>query len=310
MDDSLSFESFYEGAQKAAHRAMDDHGRAEYDEFALHAGVAVERLAKAALARMNPAYLVEMRNGNADMLLHFGGHLEIAKDKVRTVGAKEALARLRRLEILPADSELDLLIDLRNGAAHTTGGEDAKALLPALARSVDMVLKHVDERFHTFWGRWTSALAYAMDERETEVRREVHIRIRQARHRFDDRFAGLPEGAKEKVLKEPQPDQGMVIGPMTIRTGEKILFVIGSVPCPACGGNASMTLVPLSESDTSMTMSPDALQCRLCGLELNNLEEIKASGADAEKAMLPSSVSVSYGPTLPFTVHMGETHAG
>lgn len=39
MDDSLSFEGFYEGAQKAAHRAMDDHGRAEYDEFALHAGV-------------------------------------------------------------------------------------------------------------------------------------------------------------------------------------------------------------------------------------------------------------------------------
>ncbi|WP_282794092.1 hypothetical protein [Streptomyces sp. CC224B] len=34
MDDSLSFESFLAGAKKAAHRAMDGHGRGEYDEFA------------------------------------------------------------------------------------------------------------------------------------------------------------------------------------------------------------------------------------------------------------------------------------
>ncbi|MEE1807668.1 hypothetical protein [Streptomyces sp. BE133] len=46
MDESLSFESLLEGAKKAGHKAMDDHGRGEYDEFALHGGVAVERLAK------------------------------------------------------------------------------------------------------------------------------------------------------------------------------------------------------------------------------------------------------------------------
>jgi HEPN domain-containing protein len=55
MDDSLSFESFYEGAKKAAHRAMDDHGRGGYDEFALHAGVAVEKLAEAVLVSKNGA---------------------------------------------------------------------------------------------------------------------------------------------------------------------------------------------------------------------------------------------------------------
>ncbi|MEV0122659.1 integrase [Streptomyces sp. NPDC050703] len=72
MDDALSFESFLEGAKKAAHRAMDDHGRGEYDEFALHGGVAVEKLAKAVLVSMNPVYLLEMRNGNPDMLLYLG----------------------------------------------------------------------------------------------------------------------------------------------------------------------------------------------------------------------------------------------
>ncbi len=55
MDASLTFESFLEGAKKAAHKAMDDHGRGEYDEFAaLHACVAIERLAKAVLGLEEP----------------------------------------------------------------------------------------------------------------------------------------------------------------------------------------------------------------------------------------------------------------
>ncbi|MET7351559.1 hypothetical protein [Streptomyces mirabilis] len=62
MDESLSFESLFEGAKKAAHRAMDDHGRSEYDEFALHGGVAVERLAKAVLVSKNPVYLLDTRH--------------------------------------------------------------------------------------------------------------------------------------------------------------------------------------------------------------------------------------------------------
>lgn len=101
MDDSLSFESFLEGAKKSAHRAMDDHGRGDYDEFALHGGVAVERLVKAVLVSKNPVYLLEMRSGSPDMLLYLGGHLEMSADKVRTVGAKDAIKRLRTLGLLP-----------------------------------------------------------------------------------------------------------------------------------------------------------------------------------------------------------------
>ncbi|MGW3956674.1 hypothetical protein ACWEKM_38540 [Streptomyces sp. NPDC004752] len=106
MDASLTFESFLEGAKKAAHKAMDDHGRGEYDEFALHAGVAIERLAKAVLVSKNPVYIVEMR-GSAEMLFHLGGHRTASK--VRTIGAVEAISRVRTLGILPVDRQLDLL---------------------------------------------------------------------------------------------------------------------------------------------------------------------------------------------------------
>ncbi|GGS45429.1 hypothetical protein [Streptomyces violaceus] len=144
MSDSLSSESFFQGAKKAAHKAMDDHGRPEYDEFALHAGVAVEKLAKAVLVSKNPVYLVEPRN--EDMLLHFGGHLRMDEGKVRTVGAKEAITRLRKIGVLQTDSDLDLLIAMRNGAAHATPDSTlAKGMITPLARTIETLLGDLGE---------------------------------------------------------------------------------------------------------------------------------------------------------------------
>ena len=79
----------------AAQKAMDDHARGECDEFALHGGVACERLAKAVLVSRNPAYLVEIRLGNSDMLLYLCGDPELKADKVRKVDASKAIKRLR-----------------------------------------------------------------------------------------------------------------------------------------------------------------------------------------------------------------------
>ncbi|MGX1545151.1 hypothetical protein [Streptomyces adustus] len=42
MDDPLPLESFFEGAEKAAHRGIRDHARAEYEEFTLHGGFAAQ----------------------------------------------------------------------------------------------------------------------------------------------------------------------------------------------------------------------------------------------------------------------------
>ncbi|MDT0478061.1 hypothetical protein RM863_38700 [Streptomyces sp. DSM 41014] len=201
MDGSLSFGSFLAGAKKAAHRAMDDRGRGEYDEFALHGGVAFERLAKAVLVSKNPVYLLDMNRGNPDLLLYFGGHLEMDADKVRTVGAADAIKRLRKLGLLPQSPQIDRLIELRNGTAHTSGGDEAKSLLPPLAEGVAALLNEISVPITEFWGHWSSAVHVAVDKMRSEVERDVEVRIKQARHLFDDRFAGLPEGAKEKVLR-------------------------------------------------------------------------------------------------------------
>ncbi|MEV0227209.1 hypothetical protein [Streptomyces sp. NPDC050704] len=296
MDDSLSFESFLTGAGRAAYKAMEDHGRSEYDEFALHGGVAVERLAKAVLVKKNPTYLVEMRNGNSDLLLYFGGDLELDPDKVRTVGAKEALQRLRRIKVLPPDPQLDRLIDLRNGTAHTTVGDEARSLLPTFAETIAILLKAVDMSAEQFWGRWISAVNVAVDKQRDAIQRDVKVRIKQARHLFDDRFKGLPEGAKERALKEP------VEGPHAIAVSgedDNLIVLISTLACPACGEEAHIRMTPIRSTTTGAEVTVDLLDCPLCGLKLTGPEEIKASGADIEKAVVPSNIIVSWGMTLP-----------
>ncbi|MFF4467951.1 hypothetical protein ACFYZ3_00180 [Streptomyces sp. NPDC001599] len=310
MDDSLTFESFLTGARTAAQKAMDDHARGEYDEFALHGGVAFERLAKAVLISKNPAYLVEMRNGNSDMLLYLCGDLkQKPKSGVRTVGAMEAIGRLRSMELLMQDKQLDELIALRNGTAHTTVGNEAKALLPALAENVQALLKHLKQPTNAFWGRWTSAIGAAVDKQRSEIQRDVEIRIKQAKHLFEDRFKGLPEGSKDKVLKDPRPKETMAFDRIVMRNNEKVLLWIKGVLCPACGGKGSMTLTPIATAGSDAEMVPDSFECHLCRLELNNVEEIEASGVDPGQTYLPFQISFTTSK-LPFDIQLGETHRG
>jgi hypothetical protein len=270
MDESLSFESLFEGAKKAAHRAMDDHGRKEYDEFALHAGIAVERLTKAALVVRNPLFLVEMRNGNTDMLLHFGGALEIDKEKVRTVGAKEGITRLRRMTVLPADPQLDLLIDLRNGTAHTTGNDAAKVLMPVFARTVEVLIADTGQDLKDFWGRWAQALSFAVTEQEDEILRDVQIRMAQARHAFDDRFAGLPDRTLEAIGEE--------------FTATGVLFpsfaneLWSITQCPACSYRALAMVVVDVDRDKCVNAVTYGVHCSFCKLILTGPDEVRASG--------------------------------
>ncbi|MFD0210802.1 hypothetical protein ACFVH9_17115 [Streptomyces hirsutus] len=301
MDDSLSFESFFEGAKKAAHRAMDDHGRGEYDEFALHAGVAIERLAKAVLVSKNPIYIAEMK-GSAEMLFHLGGHKKASK--VRTIGAMEAIARLRALEVLPIDQQLNLLIEVRNGVAHTASGDQAKALMPVLAQTVELLLKDLDRPLDAFWGRWTTVVRLAVDRVRSKVYRDVQVRVRQARHTFEDRFAGLPRQAKELVLSAPVPQDEEPIGPITLDDQEVVLWPVGAA-CPACSGRSAVFYDKIASSPTASLLVPTSMRCFICQLELNSRDEIDASGAKVRALTLPP------GPPLMSLTHgidEGEAH--
>ncbi|MEU6181154.1 hypothetical protein [Streptomyces coeruleorubidus] len=279
MDDSLSYESFFEGAKKAAHQAMDEHGRREYDTFALFAGVAVEKLAKAVLFSKNPTYLVEMRNGNSDMLLYFGGHLQMDHAKVRTVGAKDAIARLRRLGVLQGDANLDTLIEIRNGAAHTShDGDEAKGMISPLARSIETLLNDLGENLDIFWGRWADAVRAAVNVRQSEVHRDIQVRIAQARHAFDDRFSRLPHDLKASAISiEPHVTTAGFdyIVEIDGKSYPSSIMTTGG-PCPSCTAQTTLIFRMVDRSPGHTQYAPDGISCHVCGLTLGGLDEMAA----------------------------------
>ncbi|MEV5472953.1 hypothetical protein AB0L66_11425 [Streptomyces sp. NPDC052207] len=300
MNDSLSFESLFEGAKRAASKAMNDHAHGEYDEFALHAGVAIERLAKAALVKMNPLYVA-------------GGKLHIPspdKVKIYTISALEALARLQSFGVGKVDNDLKLLIELRNGTVHTAGGDEAKTHIPTLAKAITAILEHLGISEHDFWDRWTSAINMAVNEQRTEIERLVEIRIRQARHVFEDRFKGLPPGAKERAMATPNPALSDWIEAVEIRAGGVPIFKTSGGDCPACGGRGILTFEPTEQTATNTHYSADGFACSMCTFAVVGPEEMAA----LRKASAPSMVatmSVSHGPTLaPENIKMIKTQTG
>lgn len=295
MNSSFSSESFYQGAKNAAHKAMDDHGRPEYDEFALHAGVAVEKLSKAVLAAKNPVYVAEIRNNSADMMMHLGGHLPLSEEKVRTVGATEVIKRLRKIGVLKADTDLDLLIEMRNGAAHAAPDSTlAKGMISPLARTIETLLGDLSKPLDEFWERWTKAVKDAVNEQEDEVFRDVQLRITQSRHAFDDRFKNLPPGSKERVLTAPQFRPYPWID--DIRAGGVTTFDLSGGDCPSCGGPSILTFEAIEVIATDTHYTANGFACSLCSFKVVGPDEMAAL-RKANTPPMVSSTAVSYRPT-------------
>ncbi|MEU6449586.1 hypothetical protein [Streptomyces sp. NPDC046979] len=281
MDDSLSFESFLRGAKTAAHKAMDDHGRMEYDEFALHAGVAVEKLVKAVLAAKNPVYVAEIRNNSADVIMHLGGHVQLNVEKIRTVSATEAIKRLRKMGVLQTDTDLDLLIEMRNGAVHAAPDSSlAKGMISPLARTIETLLDDLSWPLDDFWGRWTKGVKAAVDEQRDAVFQDVQLRITQARHRLEDRLEGLPLPV-EMRHRPRRPGFTFFFGTTNPEADGDLVSVTGGAGCPACGREAQVVVEPSSDKGA---VAVD-LTCRWCQLHLRSPQEIDASGADLDTSL-------------------------
>jgi hypothetical protein len=205
------------------------------------------------------------------------------------------------LDILPADRQLDLLIELRNGVAHTTSDDQAKSLLPTLAGTVETLHKELGGPLNAFWGRWTTPARLAVDRVRSQVYRDVQVRVSQARHAFEDRFTGLPPQAKELVLKAPFPSEGDSIGPMALDEDRTVVLHVAGTACPACSGKASVFYDMKASSPDAVLMVPSSFRCFLCSLELNTTEEIFASGARVKALTVPNQTG---------NIVIGETYAG
>lgn len=110
-----------DSAKDFANHALKAYTEDDIKTVLFNAAISLEHLAKAYLCTMNPALLVELRNGSFDSLLHLTGHgAKAKKPSPRTINGREAVERIKK--VLPSLSlpkdRLDQLIDVRDGVVH------------------------------------------------------------------------------------------------------------------------------------------------------------------------------------------------
>ncbi|MGW2060452.1 hypothetical protein ACWCO9_07145 [Streptomyces sp. NPDC001937] len=269
MDGSLSYESLLRGARKFALSALEAHGEEDEEVFLLHAGVSIERLAKATLVRRSPFLLMEMK-GKDDTLYHLTGVRQTAK--LRTVGAGQAIGRLRDMAVLPQrDPDLDELIELRNGVAHLMASvNDEFDGLTVFCRVTNQLLDHLGMDQGFYWRSWSTLVDITLNELQEKVEREVARRMEQARRLLKKRFKDLPKEALDSYIATQPHLAGFQV------SSNKV-FVPWS--CPACGNLALVTtgppvLIKLGEPGQS---TPEWFLCLVCRFTLK-AHEMQAAG--------------------------------
>lgn len=268
MED-LSFERLVAGARKFAWSAMASHSEEDEEVFLLHAGVSIERLAKAALVKQSPFLLMEMK-GKDDTLFHLTGVRQTAK--LRTIGAGQAIGRLRDMAVLPQrDPDLDELIELRNGVAHLMASvDDEFDGLTVFCRVTNQLLDHLGMERWNYWHSWSTLVDIALNELQEKVEREVARRMEQARRLLNKRFKDLPKEALDSYIATRPQLAGFQV------SSNKV-FVPWS--CPACGNLALITTGPpvlIRHGEPGQSV-PESFLCFVCQFTLK-AHEMQAAG--------------------------------
>ncbi|MEU6651267.1 hypothetical protein ABZ904_17940 [Streptomyces sp. NPDC046900] len=284
MDINRIFADLFPGARKFAHSALDALSKDDEEVFLLHAGVSIERLAKAVLAQKSPFLLLEMK-GNDDALFQIAG-LEQSK-KIRTIGAASAIIRLKRLGVLSQtkDPELDELIELRNGVAHLTAAHDGSfdALAKFVGTSTKLLAAWGDCSAECYWGPHHSLVELTLSEAGEKAARHFSRLIEQARYRVAQRLKDLPSTAVEALL-EVHSVREAVTWPAT-----RTMFLPRK--CPSCDNFGALLTGPpvLITKGRPGEAVPARFSCFICGLDLRTPEELASAGMDGRVPLVQAN---------------------
>ena len=205
MINSLTPDSFYESAREFAQDALQAHHQRKYRHVALHAGTALEHLAKACLAKRSPGLLTELRSGKFDSLLWL---LEIPGAKppaqLRTVGLREALERVKAWVTSDASrTDLDTMVGMRDGTVHAAQSDEVEErLLVAFVQQADALLADLGRSPLEFWQVQIEVVEALLADATDKVRHHVEVRAAAAVAAYNQQYGeGTPEGVLEAVQK-------------------------------------------------------------------------------------------------------------
>ncbi len=274
-----------EGTSRYAAMAMGDRFDKRWQDFFLHAGIALELMAKSYLASLDTTFIADARS--FESLLHAAGRKSLAgTSKFRTIGAHEAVRRVGLMLPTVANEASDVadLIEARNGVAHlgSIGEAAAERALLAWFRVTRQMLGQAGWDEAKYWGEYAEMVDARLTESADAARARVPELLAAAKRIFQQRYGELPEDIRETYLRTVQPE---------VSTLEE-----QTIDCPACEslalleGHSTWSWEPDVDNidDEAIVVGiyplveffPSLLHCKACDLDLEGLDELVAAGLD------------------------------
>lgn len=300
MTTPYDYEALWLKAKLFLNRAMDETIERPFDERALWASLALELLAKAALARVSPLLIAEPNEEGTNLLIASG--LMEGEARFNSVRAATIYARCKRAFKPFDEAEAKKVTHARNEYLHgATAGFTAipaSAWWPSFWNQAIILTTALDRTIEDLVGQDRSHVVerhLAQNKRNIEHRAEMLIE--RARTRLAQWQAGtLPA----KVAAEWKPR-------VTIVSGEHEYHE--SAPCPACGdsgvlegsdtSDVRVEYQRFSEEDYDAQVEVDVyseyFSCGRCGLVLDDFQLLEQAGLDTTFTTEGSAEDVDLG---------------
>jgi hypothetical protein len=263
-------------------RAMDDDGYRSFDEQALWAALALEVLAKAALARVSPLLVAEPTEDGTNLLIACG--LMEGDARFTSVKAKTLFTRCQKAFKPFSSVEAAKITSARNEYLHSSGpGFTAippDAWWPRFWAQASILVTALDRDLSEFVGiRREGVVSNHLDQNAKNVEHRTEALIERAKQRLAQHLGGsLPA----KVAAEWK--QGADLSPGFRHRCAEI--------CPACNSEGRLEgedvqdteteYVRISEHDVdvivTLTVGADYFSCSTCRLVLDGYELIEQAG--------------------------------
>lgn len=243
--------------------------------FPFWSSLAMEFLARAALAKISPALLADPR-GEESMMYAFN----FPAKEPKSIPMQTVLRRCRVM--VPGFSEelsisVQALVNLRNEELHTgrAAFDDypTRLWLTDYYRSSRVLLLHLDKSLEDFLGKSEANVAQKMiDAAVGKIAKEVQGKINKAK--------GVFEALDAEVQEQKRKDGELEVHWKKVVSSK-------TVECPACGAQALLNGNEVNESEPRLegdevliefVLLPSKFECFTCGLEIEGYGKLNAAG--------------------------------
>lgn len=297
MSAAYDYEALWLKAKLFLNRAMDESEPRSFDERALWASLALELLAKAALARVSPLLIAEPSEDGTNLLIASG--LVEGEARFTSVRAKTLYSRCHKAFKPFNESEATKITQARNEYLHGSAAGftsiPAEAWWPRFWNLATILINALERDIADLVGTDRDSVVEGhLLQNKKNIEHRTEMLMERAKQRLAQHRAGtLPA----RVASDWVPGQNRSAG---LRYSE-------SEECPACGGwgtiegdeaeDVDVRYEQIAQDDfdvvVDVTASSEYFSCPACGLVLDNYQLLEQAGLDPTFAAEGSSDDIA-----------------